>query len=116
MQSTDLKEILVNVLDENKGLDIKAIDVTTLTNLADYFIISSATSNRHAKALADKVVETAKGHGVRPLGVEGEDTSEWILIDLADIVVHVMLQETREFYSLEKLWQATEETRKKVTE
>lgn len=102
--STHLKKIVLETLDAHKAVNVSVLDVRKLTSITDYMIICSATSNRHAKALAESVVVKAKSIGNPPLGVEGERDAEWILVDLIDVVVHIMLPQTREFYSLEKLW------------
>lgn len=107
MTTARLKKIVLNELDKNKGINIKALDVRKLTSVTDYMIICSASSNRHAKALAEHVITTAKASGSPPLGVEGTQQGEWILIDLIDVVVHIMLPQVREFYALEKLWGAS---------
>lgn len=112
MNTEQLKNTIVDVLDENKGTDIRALDVRELTDVTDYFVICTATSSRHAKSLSDKVIDQCKAQGNRPVGVEGDGDAEWILIDLVDVVVHIMLGSTREFYSLEKLWEVTEAQRK----
>jgi ribosome-associated protein len=91
-------------MEDMKAVDVRVIDVRGLTSITDIMIIASGTSTRHIKAIADNVELEAKQIGVQALGVEGEKGSEWILIDLADVVVHVMMPEIREFYALEKLW------------
>ena len=102
--SDRLLEIVLAALDDMKGVDVRVIDVRGLTSITDRMVIVSGTSTRHVKALADNVVLHAKQHGFKPLGVEGENSAEWVLVDLADVVVHVMMPEIREFYALEKLW------------
>ena len=108
MKSEQLAQLLVRTLDDHKALQITDLDVTPLTDITDHMIICSATSKRHANALADKVISQSKTNGIRPLGVEGEEKAEWILIDLQDVIIHIMLPEVRDFYSLEKLWSITE--------
>ena len=103
-----LKELILAALEELKGIDIKALDVSRICGFTDLMIIASGTSNRHVKALSDKVIEKCKESGIRPLGVEGEREATWILLDLGDAVVHVMNPETRAFYNLEKLWSVRE--------
>jgi ribosome-associated protein len=104
MEIDQLLSIVLSSLDEGKAHDVKLIDVRGKTNIADYMIVASGTSDRHVKSLAARIVDEVRKHGVRPLGIEGEGTGEWALVDLADIIVHVMLPRTREFYQLEKLW------------
>ena len=99
-----LLEIVTAALEDLKGVDIRVIDVRGKTSITDRMVTVSGTSTRHVKALADNVVLQAKKHGFLPLGVEGEQAAEWVLIDLGDVVVHVMLPDTRTFYALEKLW------------
>ena len=94
----------MEALESRKGRDILALDVGSLTDITDFMIIASGTSNRHVGALVDQVIEAARQHRNRPLGVEGRDTCEWVLVDLGDIVVHVMQSAIREFYDLERLW------------
>lgn len=99
-----LLAIVEAALADIKAVDVRVIDVRELTSITDRMVIASGTSTRHVKALADNVVRKAKQHEYPPLGVEGEQAAEWVLIDLGDVVVHVMLPETRAFYGLEKLW------------
>ena len=93
-----------------KAKDILELDVSAISNVADYMVIASGTSTRHIKALANNVAEEARKAGFRPLGMEGERDAEWILIDLGFVVVHVMLPTARKFYDLESLWRATPES------
>lgn len=102
--SNQLIDIVIDALEGIKGKDIVTLDVSDITDVMDHIVVASGTSNRQVKALADNVVEEAKKAGFRPIGIEGMDTSEWVLVDYGDIVVHVMLPATREFYDLEKLW------------
>lgn len=108
MHSKQLEQLAVKALEDLKARDIVVLDVRRLTTLTDAMIIASGTSTRHVKALADSVIEQAKQAGCRPLSVEGEREAEWILVDLADVIVHVMLPATRDFYQLEKLWRMEE--------
>ncbi len=107
MNSKQLSDLVVDALEEVKAKDIVKLDVRKLTTVTDYMIVASGTSNRHVKALADAVAEKSRDAGHRPLGIEGEDGSEWVLLDLQDTLVHVMLPRVREFYKLEKLWSLT---------
>ncbi|HEX5056880.1 MAG TPA: ribosome silencing factor [Gammaproteobacteria bacterium] len=104
MQLAKLTKLVVGALEDLKALDLKVLDVRTMTSVTDTMIIVSGTSTRHVKAMADSVFEKAAAAGHRPLGVEGEKEGEWVLVDLGDIVVHIMLPQTRDFYNLEKLW------------
>ncbi|HYW04003.1 MAG TPA: ribosome silencing factor [Gammaproteobacteria bacterium] len=109
MQPDSLKDLVIDALEERKALNVRVLDVSHLTTVTDWMVIASGTSNRHVRSLADNVLDRARERGVRPLGVEGEDEAEWILVDLADVVVHVMRPEVRDFYNLENLWQAPAE-------
>ncbi len=106
MQSNDLKELAVEALEELKANDIQVLEVSKLTSITDYMIIASGRADRHAKAIAENVIMRAKHANIPPLGVEGLPEGRWVLVDLGDVVVHVMAPETREFYKLEKLWAA----------
>ena len=102
-----LKAVVINALDDMKALEIKVLDVRGLTDVADTMIIASGTSDRHVRSVAQKLVEKTKAAGFRPHGVEGEQDADWVLIDLNEMIVHVMLPRVREFYGLEKLWDMT---------
>ena len=104
MNSEALTDLVVAALDDVKARDIVRLDVRDMTTVTDYMVVASGTSSRHVKALVDNVAEKAKEAGHRPIGIEGEDGGEWVLLDLQDALVHVMLPKVREFYNLEKLW------------
>jgi ribosome-associated protein len=99
-----LKDIVINALEEIKATNITSIDVRELTGMMDHMIVASGNSNRQVKSLANSVVVDAKKAGYTMIGIEGDDTSEWILVDFGDVIVHIMLPTTREFYDLERLW------------
>lgn len=103
MQSEQLKFIL-NILEDMKARDIVTLDVSNITNVTDIMIVCTGTSNRHTRSIAERIITECKAQGIMPLGVEGEQYGDWILVDLADVIVHIMLAETRGFYNLEKLW------------
>jgi ribosome-associated protein len=102
--TAELRKTVVAALEELKAKDVREIDVRGKTSIADLLVIASGTSARHVKSIADEVVKFAKKAGVMPLGVEGEQEAEWVLVDLGDVIVHVMLPRIREFYGLERLW------------
>ncbi|MGZ4958133.1 MAG: ribosome silencing factor [Methylomonas sp.] len=104
MQSNELVKLVETELDLRKAHNIATLDVRDKTSITDYMVVVTATSSRHAKSLCDYVIEKVKENGVQPLGVEGQQGSDWILLDLGDVILHVMTGQAREFYQLEKLW------------
>lgn len=109
MTETDnLQQLVVGALADLKALEVRVMDVRDKTTITDVMVIASGTSSRHVKALADNVIEKAKQAQVRPLGVEGERDAEWVLVDLNEVIVHVMLPRVRDFYNLERLWAVEE--------
>jgi ribosome-associated protein len=115
MKPEELRDLAINALDDLKGIDVTSLDVRTLTSITDYMIICTGRSTRQVKALAENVVTTAKKMNVSFVRTEGDRESEWVLVDLGDVVVHVMLAETRAFYSLEDLWEPLKELREQRT-
>ena len=105
-RASALQRIVTAALEDMKAVNIKKLDVRGLTDIADTMMIASGNSDRHVRSIAERVVEKAKAAGFRPLGVEGARDAEWVLVDLQDILVHVMLPRVREFYALEKLWES----------
>ncbi len=104
MEAEAQKNLVVDALEELKAVNPVTLDVSGLTDVMDFLVIASGTSNRHVKSLADNVCMQAKKNGIRPLGVEGESAGDWVLVDFGDVVVHVMLPAVRDFYDLERLW------------
>ncbi len=105
-----LQETVTAALDDMKAVNVKVLDVRGLTDIADTMVIASGNSDRHVRSIADNVARKAKEAGYRPLGTEGARDGEWVLVDLTDILVHVMLPRVREFYGLERLWDTGEAT------
>jgi len=101
-----LEKLVLGAFEDMKAVNIRLLDVRGLTDVADTMIIASGTSDRHVRAIAELVIERAKAAGRRPLGTEGKQDAEWVLVDLQDVLVHVMLPRVREFYALEELWEA----------
>jgi ribosome-associated protein len=108
MELEAMKQAVVDALEDIKATDISVLDVSKFTSITSYMVIASASSTRQAKSLAHNVQVKLKELGIEPTGVEGEREGEWVLVDLGDIVVHIMLQGTRDYYNLEQLWGAAE--------
>ena len=104
MRSKQLLALAEHALADLKARDIKVLDVRRLTSIADYMVVASGTSDRHVKSIADRLVQRASEAGCPPLGVGGTGSGEWVLVDLADVVVRIMQPKAREFYKLESLW------------
>jgi ribosome-associated protein len=102
----DLRKLVLSSLEDFKAIDIQEIDVSAQNSLTDLFVLASGNSSRHVKSMAENLVMKAKAAGYPPLGIEGEHEGEWVLVDLNDIIVHLMQPKTRAFYNLEKLWEA----------
>ncbi len=99
-----LREVVLTALADMKAVDVRALDVRGLTDITDTMVVASGTSDRHVRSIVERVGQRCKEAGFRPFGVEGERDGEWVLLDLQDVVLHVMLPRVREFYALEKLW------------
>ncbi|MDH3977456.1 MAG: ribosome silencing factor [Gammaproteobacteria bacterium] len=104
MQSNELMQVVAAAMADMKAVDVTTLDVAGYTSITDYMLIASGTSDRHVKSIADKVIEAAKVEDHSPLGVEGQDYGEWVLVDLGDVIVHIMQPKVRDFYKLENLW------------
>lgn len=104
MDSKQLADLVEAALEDIKARDLRRLDIGRLSTIADYMIIASGTSDRHVRSIADSIVKAAKEAGVDPLGVEGEEGGDWVLVDLGDVIVHVMQPQVRDFYKLESLW------------
>lgn len=104
MNTEELVKVVVDALEDIKAVDIRVIDVRSRTGITDVMVVATGKTDRQTRSLAANVFEKAKAAGVRPLGMEGERVGDWVLVDLGDVVVHVMLPEIRDFYGLERLW------------
>ena len=109
MKASELRNHVVAALEDLKGVNIVTLDVAALTPMTDYMVLVTGTSNRHVKALVDTANESSKAIGIQPLGIEGRESYDWVLVDLADVIVHVMNEEARNFYELERLWSDLDE-------
>lgn len=107
LSSEQMRQLVVSTLEDLKAIDVQSLDVSEFSSLTDGMVIASGNSTRHVKSMADKLVMLAKSWGTPPLGVEGQRQGEWVLVDLNDVIVHLMLPQTRAFYNLEKLWEAS---------
>ncbi len=104
MEADSLLKLVIQYLEDIKAQHIVTINVSERTSVTDYMVIANGTSSRHVQAVADSVAEKVKQQGITPLGSEGRGQSDWVLIDLGDVVLHVMTAQAREFYDLERLW------------
>jgi len=100
----DIADRAIEVLDDHKASDIRCLDISHLTSMMDYMIVASGRSDRHVRSLGNALIDYCRANGIEVLGTEGQEAGEWILVDLVDVVVHVMLPKTRDFYEIEKLW------------
>ena len=114
LNTEQLQQLVVSALDDFKAVDILVIDVSDYNPLTERMIIASGNSTRHVKSMADNLILKAKSKGNPPLGVEGQSEGEWVLVDLNDVIVHLMLPQTRAFYNLEKLWEVSHSHRDSV--
>jgi len=110
VHSRVLVELVENSMNDLKAADIRILDVSAMTSITDFMVIASGTSDRHVRSIADHVVERAKQAGHGALGIEGHEYGDWVLVDLGDVVVHVMQPATRVFYKLENLWAMQEQS------
>ena len=116
LTSDQLRDLVISTLEDLKAIDSHQIDVAGQNPLTDMFVVASGNSSRHVKSMAEPLVMRAKAAGCQPLGVEGERQAEWVLVDLNDVIVHLMLPQTRAFYNLEKLWEASNQQRSSSTQ
>lgn len=105
MQNKALVAFVIEKLEDMKGRDVVTLDVSQKSDFADFMVVASGNSSRHVKSLAQSLITDCRAEGVEPLGVEGNDVGEWALVDLGDIIVHVMTDDTRDTYQLEQLWE-----------
>ncbi len=115
LNANELKELAIHALEELKAKDVIVLDVKDKASFTDFMIVASGTSDRHLKAMANEIHVNAKAAGNPPLSTEGEDTRNWILVDLGDVIVHLMRPEVREMYEIEKLWSISSPNRSEKT-
>jgi ribosome-associated protein len=111
LTSNEITDLVISSLEDLKAIDIQQVDVTGQSPLTDRFVIATGNSSRHVKSMAENLILKAKSVGCKPLGTEGQKGGEWVLVDLNDVIVHLMLPQTRAFYNLEKLWEASSQAR-----
>ncbi len=107
--AVELNKLIIDALDDLKAQNIVSLDVTSMSDVMDTLVVASGTSNRHVKSLASNVIDEGKKKDIRPIGIEGMEAADWVLVDYGTVVVHVMLPQARQFYDLEKLWTPIEE-------
>jgi ribosome-associated protein len=107
----EIADRAIEVLDDHKAADVRCLAVAHLTSMMDFMIVASGRSDRHVRALGNALIQYCRDHGIEVLGSEGQEGGEWILVDLNDVIVHLMLPQTRAFYNLEKLWEASSQQR-----
>ena len=104
MQSVELLDFVINKIDDMKGRDVVKLDVQKKSTITDFMVICSGNSKKHVQSIGENVALEAKNSGIPPIGIEGKEAGEWVLVDLGGVIVHVMQESTRDFYQLEKLW------------
>lgn len=109
MNPEELLALVTDAADDLKAINTQVLDVREKANFTDYMVVTSGASTRQVRAIADNIIDKVKQRGMRPLGIEGEQQGEWLLVDFGDVLVHVMHPSTRDFYQLEKLWSGGEE-------
>lgn len=110
MRAQSLLRLVHDVLINTKGQQIRVLHVSSVTDITDYMVLVNGTSNRHVLSMADKVIQEMREYRCKPIGVEGEDVGDWVLIDFGDVVLHIMRPQTREFYNLERLWGSSDKS------
>ena len=115
LNTDELQQLVISSLEDYKAIDILVVDVSGKNPLTERMVIASGNSTRHVKSMAENLIVGAKAKGNPPLGVEGAGEGEWVLVDLNDVIVHLMLPRTRAFYNLEKLWEASADHRSGVS-